>query len=107
MLTEWADQEGLSPQNLSPKDRERVKSKFRVLNEGLQKLMETLPVWIIPDGDLRKLMLESMRKVVVGPYGKLYGRFAGSAFTTNKEKYVKHSPEELWGALQAFFVGTK
>lgn len=107
VLTEWADQEGLSPQSLSPKDRERVKAKFRVLNEQLQRLSEQLPTWIIPDANLRSLMLEQMRQQVVSPYGKLYNRFANSGFTTNREKYLKHTPDQLQAALQAFFVGTK
>lgn len=107
VLTEWADQEGLSPQNLSPKDRERVKAKFRVLNDHLQRLSEQLPMWIVPDAELRALTLEVMQRLVVSPYGKLYARFAGSGFTTNREKYLKHTPEQLQAALQAFFVGIK
>lgn len=84
-----------------------MKSKFRVLNEQLQRLQEQLPTWIIPDSELRALMQEQLRRQVVSPYGKLWSRFSQSSFTTNREKYLKHTPEQLQAALQGFFVGVK
>ena len=38
-------------------------------------------------------------------YEELYGRFAGSGFTTNKEKYLHFTPEQLDALVDGFLAG--
>jgi exocyst complex protein 7 len=74
---EVCDTRGLDPNNLSTKDRERVKDKFRIFNEALDALSSSLPHWSVPDAELRTHLRDQLHDAVLPGYEALYDEFAG------------------------------
>lgn len=83
-----------------------LQSTFKGFNKEFEELYEAQKKYYIPNeqADLAQMLREDNCLYIVGQYKKFYDVYARLNFATNKDKYVKYSPELLGARIREFFT---
>jgi len=83
--------------------KKAIKQKFKDFNHQFEKQYGRQKVWSIPDPELRAQIRNQNVKKVLSPYEALYQRSIQVAFSRNRSKHMKFSPEMLQRMMAEFF----
>ncbi|KAL6763363.1 Cullin repeat-like-containing domain protein [Haematococcus lacustris] len=72
-----------------------VKAHFKALNAALQSIYTEQSAWSVPDPDLRAALRRTVLQEFLPPFKAFFERFANSAFTSNRSKYVRFRPADV------------
>ncbi len=113
---------------LKDRDRQVLKDKFHVIfkihsssqlkikffnsffcfikgfNKEFDEIREVQTKYIIPTPELADQLREENNSYIVTKYKKFYDSYARLNFATNRDKYIKYTPEELSLKLKDFFA---
>jgi exocyst complex component 7 len=92
---------------LKDKDRQIIKDHFNGFNREFEAIYETQRQYFIPAGqnELAVKLRGNNNLIVISQYKRFYQRYATINFATNRDKYVKYTPEELERRMNEFFTG--
>ncbi|KAJ9508977.1 hypothetical protein QJQ45_028318 [Haematococcus lacustris] len=72
-----------------------VKAHFKALNAALQTIYTEQSAWSVPDPDLRATLRRTVLQEFLPPFKAFFERYANSAFTSNRSKYVRFRPADV------------
>ncbi|EPX73445.1 exocyst complex subunit Exo70 [Schizosaccharomyces octosporus yFS286] len=81
--------------NMSTKDREATKEKFRNFNEQITSIVENHKESVRFEPSVAKFLLQEVRKTVLPLYQRFYDKYFTSDFTKYKEKYIRFTKAQL------------
>jgi len=84
-------------QKLKDKERQLLKDRFSGFNKEFEDIYETQKMYYIPaeQFELAKELIVDNDFYISSQYKQFFESFARMNFATNKEKYVKYTPEDL------------
>lgn len=88
---------------LKDKEKQYVKDKFKMFNDGFEKLVADQQMWAIPSTEIKAEVREAIRALLLQPFSEMYDRFRKVQFTKNIEKYLKYSPEAVSSEVDKLF----
>ncbi|EPY51085.1 exocyst complex subunit Exo70 [Schizosaccharomyces cryophilus OY26] len=81
--------------NMSTKDREATKEKFRNFNEQITSIVENHKDSVRFEPTVASFLLQEVRKTVLPLYQRFYDKYITSDFTKYKEKYIRFTKAQL------------
>ncbi|WBW75108.1 exocyst complex subunit Exo70 [Schizosaccharomyces osmophilus] len=81
--------------NMSTKDREATKEKFRNFNEQITSIVENHKESVRFEPSVASFLLQEVRKTVLPLYQRFYDKYFTSDFTKYKEKYIRFTKAQL------------
>jgi hypothetical protein len=83
-----------------------VEKLLKGFNKEFEDIYEAQKSYYIPNEqkDLAQMLREDNSLYIVGQYKKFYDVYSRLNFATNKDKYVKYSPELLGARIREFFT---
>jgi phage antirepressor YoqD-like protein len=81
-------------------------ANLKGFNKEFEQLHETQKSYYIPveQADLAKILREDNCLYIVTQYKRFYDSYSNLNFATNKDKYVKYTPEALGAHIREFFT---
>lgn len=92
---------------LKEKERQLLKERFSGFNKEFDDIYETQKNYKIPaeQSELARELIVDNDFFISSQYKQFYETYSRMAFTANREKYVKYTPEDLKVRFQEFFSG--
>jgi exocyst complex protein 7 len=96
-----------SQSKLRDKERQLLKDRFAGFNKEFEEIYERQKRYYIPaeQSELAQILRQDNDIYIVTQYKKFYDAYSNLDFATNKDKYVRYSPELLSARLREFFTG--
>ncbi len=90
---------------MKDKERQLLKDRFSGFNKEFEEIYETQKKFYIPSeqAELAEILRQDNIIYIVSQYKRFYSTFSKMNFATNREKYVKYTPEELTVMMREFF----
>lgn len=90
---------------LREKERQILKDRFSGFNKEFEEIYETQKKFYIPAEqiELAEILRQDNTIYIISQYKRFYDTYSKINFATNREKYIKYSPEELSAKIKEFF----
>ena len=90
---------------MKEKDRQLLKDRFSGFNKEFDDIYETQKRYYIPaeQNELARELIVDNYFFISSQYKQFYETYARLNFATNKDKYVRYTPENLKSRFQEFF----
>lgn len=90
---------------LKEKERQLLKDKFSGFNKEFEEIYESQKKFYIPSEqvELAEILRQDNTIYIISQYKRFYDTYARLQFATNREKYVKYTPDELASKIREFF----
>ncbi|GJQ81880.1 hypothetical protein Trydic_g9905 [Trypoxylus dichotomus] len=88
---------------LKDKERAFIKEKFAGFNKEIDDIVKVQRGYSIPDVELRESLKRDNKEYIIPKYNSFYNMYAGTPFTKNPDKYIKHKPDEVATLIDKFF----
>lgn len=75
-------------------------------NTDFEDMLKAQKSYSIPDAELRSLLLNDIKSVLLVLYSRFWDRYQNTEFSKNAEKYMKYDMETLGEMLHEFFSST-
>ena len=92
-------------EKLKEKERQLLKDRFSGFNKEFEDIYETQKKYYIPaeQAELAEILRQDNSIYINGQYRRFYDTYSRLNFATNREKYIKYSPEDLGNKIRDFF----
>jgi len=92
-----------APGKLQDKYCKVIKDKFSGFNKEIEEISSTQKKYSIPDVELRESLKRDNKEYILPKYNSFYEKYASVNFTSNNDKYIKHTPAEVSSMIESFF----
>ena len=92
-----------APGKLQDKYCKVIKDKFSGFNKEMEDISSTQKKYSIPDVELRESLKRDNKEYILPKYNSFYEKYANVNFTSNPDKYVRHTPAQVSGMIDSFF----
>ena len=92
-----------APGKLQDKYCKVIKDKFSGFNKEMEEISSTQKKYSIPDVELRESLKRDNKEYILPKYNSFYEKYANVNFTSNPDKYVRHTPAQVSGMIDSFF----
>ena len=78
---------------------------FKGFNKEFEEIYETQKQYYIPSeqNDLAEMLRQDNAIYIISQYKRFYDRYERLNFATNRDKYIKYTPELLTAKMNEFF----
>lgn len=90
---------------LKDKERQLLKDRFSGFNKEFEEIYESQKKFYIPSeqSELAEILRQDNTIYIISQYKRFYETYSRIQFATNREKYVKYTPEDLTERIREFF----
>jgi len=90
---------------MKDKERQLLKDRFSGFNKEFEEIYETQKKFYIPSeqAELAEILRQDNIIYIISQYKRFYSTYSKMNFASNREKYVKYTPEELTVMMREFF----
>ncbi len=90
---------------MKDKERQLLKDRFSGFNKEFEEIYESQKKFYIPSeqAELAEILRQDNIIYIISQYKRFYETYAKINFATNREKYVKYTPDELTAMMRGFF----